>query len=460
MFSDFFQQIIGFLVVILLARKLSPDGYGFYNLILSTVTIFGVIAHFGMSTVVIRELSLKPKKSASFLKKFVIPFRFLSFIFSLCVFMIYNNYTSTIENHWIIYLMLMILNISLWDFSESIAFGHEVTRFSSILNVITSILWLTAILLVPEKMLNVHAVVIIYCFLHFIKAFSYLIIVTNNFIIGYNEQESHLGSKKFLKMSLPYVWLLILVTLSNQLPFQFLNLNSNHTEIGFYSVGFKLMIPISIAVGTGFKAVFPALTRLYSINKKEFQNKIKLAFDFIIIFGTLIAIITSTTSHYWIPFLFGENYIESITVFNFLIWFSVFSILDSLLSNGLSAAYKEQTLALIATIDVVIIIPFLYYASNYGANGLAIIKLILGAIFFLYHLIIFVRVLKVKIIDLNFMLLISFYLLSLLTCLLVSSIFLKLLFLSFFVLFVIMYKKTEISLLRNQIIKKIKNFTE
>lgn len=437
--SDVLQQLVGFFVVILLARKLSPDGFGLFNVIISISTIFAVFAQFGTTNVVIRELTLKPESAAALIRKIIIPIRLISFGLAIVAFVIYNYIDFTTENQWIIYVILIILNLSLWNFSESIAFGNEVTKYSSILNIIVSVCWLASIFFFPDELFTVENVILIYCILHFLKAFSYMIIVFKNYYLPkkYNIDKETIGFMSFFKMVLPYVWLLLIFTLANQLPFQLLNKNSGLGEVGYYAVGFKLMMPISIAVGTAFKAIFPSFTRMYANNKNDFEIKLKQGFNLIIVLGTLVSIGASLTSTYWLTLMFGDSYVAAIPVFNFLIWFSVLSILDTLLSNGLSSAYKEKTLAIIATIDVIIIIPLLYFASFYGAEGLAIIKLVSGILFLGFHLFVFIKVLKVKIYNKNLLVLFIFYFSTMLTSLFIDNFlyqFLLILVLTFFVL--------------------------
>lgn len=456
--SDVTQQVIGFIVVILLARKLSPDGYGLFNVIISIATIFGVVAQFGTSNVVIRELSLKPETTAAFIKKIIIPFRLASFVLAIIAFFVYNMIVVTTDNSWSVYVVLIILNLSLWNFSESIAFGHEVTKYSSILNIIVSAVWLISILVIPEKLLVLNTILLVYCLLHFVKGASYIVIIFKNFYApqAFKSQKATISYMHFFKMVLPYIWLLLIFTFSNQLPIQFLNTNSNLNEVGFYAVGFKLMVPISIAVGTAFKAVFPSFTRLFANNKFEFQSKLKLGFNIIIVFGTLIAIIASLSSEYWLPIVFGEEYGSAVIVFNFLIWFSIISILDSLLSNGLSSAYKEKVLAIIATIDIVIVLPLLYYASFYGAWGLALVKLLTGFVFLGYHLYVFVKVLKVNIFNKDLIVLFGFFFSAMGICLLIENGIYQLLSITILILFLVSLKNSPVMTTYNYVIQTIK----
>lgn len=456
--SDVTQQLIGFLVVILLARKLSVDDYGFFNVILSAGMIFSVFAQFGMSNVVTREISINPETTSSFIKKILIPFRLISFLISLLIFFGYNFFQGDYGNN-TIYIVLIILNLSLWNFSESIAFGHEITKYSSILNILFSLCWLFSVLIIPEKALNINTILLVYCILHALKGLTYGVIIYNIFYIQqqYKSQPTRINITHFFKMILPYFWLVLLGIFSLEMPIQFLNKNGNNSEVAYYVVGYKLMLPISIAVSTAFKAMFPMFTKLYSTNRNEFESKLKIGFKLVFILGTLLAIITSITSKYFITLIFGSDYYNSVIVFNFLIWFSIISILDTLLSNGLSSAFKEKIIALLATIDIIILLPLLYFASYYGAEAIALVKLISGILFLGYHLYVFKRVLLLNIISKSFLICISFYLTSMLVCLLISNETIQILISILIISALIIIRNSPISDIF-KLIKKIKIF--
>lgn len=416
--SDITQQIIGFVVIIILARKLSPEGYGQFNVILSVATIIAVFANFGMNPVIIREVSVNSKRTANLIKNIIIPIRSIVLILVVAVFLGYNKFIASPVYDWPLFILIIVLNLTLWDFSESIAFGHEVTKFSSILNIIFSITWLSIIFFIPDNYLNVKTVLVVYSLLHLTKAISYVFLIYKSFYFPtIKEIVEHSASRlKILKMSLPYVWLLGISTLGNQLPIQFLNSNSNLSEVGFYSVGNKLMVPIGIAVGTAFKTIFPFLTRLYASDKIDFLKKMKTGFNLILTFGTIIAVVLSLTSKYWLVLVFGTEYESSIVVFNFLVWYSIIAILDSLLSSGLSSSYKEKVLAILATLDIIIVIPLIYFGSFHGAHGLALAKLISGLFILAYHWVVFIKILKVEMKAKELLILMGLFILSLAIC--------------------------------------------
>ena len=57
--SEFFIKIIGFLYFVFLARSLSIDIFGRYNLVTSVVTIFSFLPDLGIGLVVVREIAKK-----------------------------------------------------------------------------------------------------------------------------------------------------------------------------------------------------------------------------------------------------------------------------------------------------------------------------------------------------------------------------------------------------------------
>ena len=86
--SNISTQIIGFFVMIFLAKKLSPEGFGHFNIILSIVAIFSVFANSGMNHVLTREVTLSPSSSKAIFF-LIVPIRIYSFLISTIALLIY-----------------------------------------------------------------------------------------------------------------------------------------------------------------------------------------------------------------------------------------------------------------------------------------------------------------------------------------------------------------------------------
>jgi O-antigen/teichoic acid export membrane protein len=428
--SNVIQQIFGFVVLILLTQKLSPKEFGHFNVIISLATIFAVISNLGMNQVLIREFAVASDRVGDILIK-VAPIRIFSFFFSIAIFILYyvvisGNRLDSLH----LFVIAIILNLTLWDISESVAFGNKVTKYSSVLAITFSSTWAISIYLFPEKFFSLKAILIVYCLLNFFKAAGYLWIVVKKFIASSHEriasESAVLERKEIIKMTIPYMWLFAVVTISNQFPVQFLNVNSGAAEVGFYSVGNKLMIPVMVAISTACSSIFPFLTELHKYNKEQFIKYIKDGFRFILTFGTLIVIILTLTSKYWIVRIFGQEYSQAVVVFNFLVWFGVIGTIDSLLSLALSSSYKQNTLAILASLDFLIFLPLIYFGSHHGAYGMSLARVFAGMIILAYHWIVFVKILNIRLSVKEITALYGFFLLALSISLFVSDDFIQL----------------------------------
>ncbi len=394
LFSDISVQGIGFIVMIVLAKRLSPEGYGQFNVVLSIVALFTVFSNSGMNIVLLREVTLF-QKSTKKIFSLIIPIRIVSFFFATIALLIYIQLKNYDDSSIYLFAIILVLNNSLWDISESIAFGHLVTKYSTIFNLIFSSSWLFVVIFLPENIFNIKIVVAIYSIILFLRGSAYLWTVFKKHV-KINNEAIKLTWKSIVFMSIPYIWLRSLGVFADQIPILMLNDNSGPAEVGYFSVGARLIIPITLAIGTGLRAMFPFLTQLFNKDIDLFRKRIIEGFNFIIVVGPLIATVLVLTSNYWIILFFGKGYANAIPVFNIMAWFGVLLSFDLLLSTGLSSTYNQKTLAIITTIDFIILFPIYYFGAKYGALGFATAKLIGTTIAVFYHLFVFKKVLGVK----------------------------------------------------------------
>lgn len=394
LFSNIAAQIIGFFVMMILAKKLNPEGYGQFNVILSIVALFSVFANSGMNLVLTREVTLYPK-STKVIFSLIAPIRIFSFLISTLALLIYIYIKDFSFNLIYLFSIILILSNNLWDLSQSIAFGHLVTKYTTILNLLFSSFWLFCVVVIPDFVYNIKTVIIIYTIILFMKGVSYLYVVYNKFVKS-NKELINLTRMSIFIMCIPYIWLRLLGALTDQVPILMLDSNSGSAEVGYFSLGARLIMPITLMINTGLSAMFPFITKLFKEDINLFRKRIIEGFNFILVIGTLIAVLLVLTSKYWITFLFGQEYLNSIPVFNAMAWFAVLFSFDMLLSTSLSSTYKQKTLAIITSIDFLIIFPIFYIGAKYGALGFANAKLIGTGIVVIYHVIIFNKVLKLN----------------------------------------------------------------
>lgn len=442
LFSDLSQAGINFFVFIILARKLSPEGFGQLNIVLAIFMLFTVFANnLGANHVITREITLRPESVKKLLSKLV-PLRIFSFIATTIAMIIYVLNTNNWDLSIVVFASILVFSNSVWDLSESVAFGMLVTKFTTIFNLIFSSIWLLSAFLIPCSVFNVKNVLLVYCSLFLLKSISYLVTIIKKYTLG--NFVSIISSRSIILMSLPYLFMRGLGSFVDQIPVLMLNSNSGSKEVGYFSVGLRLIIPITLTVSTALRAVFPFITRLYEKDKMVFEKKVIESFGFVFIWGTIMATILVNTSDFWIPFFFGKEYLFSVKAFNVLAWYGVGMCFDLLFSTILSSTYKQNTLAVITAIDFTILLPFLYFGSYYGALGLAIAKLISLLFILTYHIIVIKKVLKINIYNKQFFYSILFFLLMMGVSFLGGNLWMKIIFLVTVIFFYTLFEKSPL----------------
>jgi O-antigen/teichoic acid export membrane protein len=379
-----------------LARKLSPENYGSLNALMAIAALFSVFSiYFSANQLITKEITIKPKASKStfiiFAALRVISLLIVAFIGSV-IFILKGDY----EIHLLPAVIIITSAMVIWDLAESIAFGHFVTKITTTLNISGSLAWLIVVLTLPVQNLNLALVIYSYAAIYVLRSIVYLILVYRKFVVFNILEKTELNIKRIVFHSLPFLWMRLIATLSSEIPLLILNENSGATEGGYYSVGNRFVMPITLAVTTGMRTLFPFLTKLYYDDPIKFRKKLDTGFSYIFIAGAMIAFLLTTTTDIWLTLLFGEKFVLAAKPFNYLAWFGVVLSFDLLLSNVLVAANNQRLLAIITTIDILIVFPLLFYGSTFGAEGMAKFKLIGASLCVFYHILVTVYILKIQ----------------------------------------------------------------
>jgi len=392
-FSDFMGYGFGFLATILLARRLTPAGYGTYNVILAIAAIATIIANCGMTQVVTREIARRHEITGGVFHA-VVPIRILiSTLVVVGIVVYFLIFHGVSDNLIIVFTSIVTLAMTAWDLFESIAFGRHVMKYSAIINSAYTSLWFFLLWATPTPYYSIVNILILYSTLNVFKVIAYYLILAKRGFLAATEGAKTPGKKEIVKMSLPFLWLWGIGTFANQIPVIFLAKNSGDEQAGIFSIGARLIIPLMLLTGTATRAIFPNLSKMSVENSQKFQKVISDGMMLIIFFGSVGAAILSMSSSYFVPFVFGEAYRGSVAPFNFLVWYAVIYSVDVLLGTALSSSDRQNTLALLATVDTIVSLPILYYGSLRGANYLAVAKLVVELVLLSYHWIVIKRIL-------------------------------------------------------------------
>lgn len=237
---------------IILARKLAPDSYGLYALFLTYVTLFFTFSTFGLRRIVIRCIARDQDSSK---KYFVISLvlRFYGVILSSIGFIVYNKINPVFDDNYIVLMILAgVFLQSYWEGFQNVAFGMERMETTSYINVGMSFILLLTYLCMDSSLITVKLIIGIYIINFFAKDCLYLFSLFKQRLIKgvyrYEKSEFRLLQKNMLTDSMPYYILNIFSLVSTQLPILFLNSNSSITEVSYFNIANKLLLPMTLFI--------------------------------------------------------------------------------------------------------------------------------------------------------------------------------------------------------------------
>lgn len=384
--SNAFTQFLLIFTSIRIARSLDPLLFGTYNLLQLHISIFVVIASFGLRNIIIRSIA----RDKSIVKKiFLISMviravGFLLSIFLFCsFFFLYGSYDILL----FILVIQCILSTVIFDVLESIAFGLEKMEFSGIINLLSTLFWLLTILLIPKNQISLHLIFGLLVFFNSVKTIIYFLsIYKANYIKGFSEQNiGRVEVVSFLKECFPYYYLGLFTLLSNQIPLLFLQYRSGVEQIGYFNIANKVLMPINLVLTTALAAIFPNLSRLFVANYPQFIKNVKLIFILIALFSITGAFGVTLFRQEVIHLMYGEKYVSSSLVLGYQCWYIAIYSCVCLIGTILGAINKQKQLSYMSIVCTVIQVPILWYGSKYGAQYLSAAFLVATSITFIIH---------------------------------------------------------------------------
>lgn len=423
LFSNAFSTGIGFFTFVFLARKLSPDGYGEFSTLIAAVTLFSTLANNIVSgTVVNREIVTQPGSGKDLVKK-AIYLRALGFLIASIALIIYQYFIGKNEGLILIYVIVLLLANIAWELFEQIAFGFFVTKITTLLKISLSIIWLVAVVITPLEYSTVILFFSLYSIITLISSICYWLFDIK--LLSKKDEKSNVSTKQLIGMSMPYLWMRILGAFGDQVPILLLSGYSGTAQVAYYSVGYKFVLPITLMINTGISAIFPYLTKLYREDIELFKEKVGIGLASILILGSTAAAFLTATSSYWLIWILGKGYTSSVEAFNYQVWFAVCLGFDLILSMVFSSSYRQNVLAIITMVDIVILLPIMFFALPYGAKGVAIAKLVGVIISIFYHIIVAVFFLKIKLNNSMFILSCCYFLILINISMFIAQIWVK-----------------------------------
>jgi O-antigen/teichoic acid export membrane protein len=328
--SEVFSKGISALAMILLVRKLSPEGFGIYSLAITLTYYFVGFLHSGFYTIGMREVSKFPDYAPNYVKNIFILkiiFGIVSYaLLSAIIFLL--DKPPEVKSAYLLaglFLFILVFHID-WVFR-----GLEKMEFPAIGSILQGIALLVFIYLFVHSK-NDYKIAIWGYLLSWLILVTFLNVI---FIKKYGIFKFDIDLKtlkEILKLSLPISVASVLIVIYANVNIMVLNIYKGDYETGIYSAMIRLMNVLLLPNGILQMAFFPELSRSVLEGNFNATQRKYLLVDFIVAFFLVFGVFGYSGKA--IELIFGPKYL----VGELVLRISLVSCILSYFSASLTAA--------------------------------------------------------------------------------------------------------------------------
>lgn len=319
-----------FIVGVFVARYLGPDQYGMMNYVISIVSLFSIVAAFGLDNIEIRELAKnnKPKElllGTSFY--FRIALSVITYLLVIICLIITKADRET-------FILVLIYALSIVFSSFNVIRNYFTSIVQNKYIVMTEIARSVIGASIKLGLLLLHASLI-----WFIVALVFdAILIAGGYFTSYQKKIGYFSQWRFdnsvaryyIKEAFPLMLSGASVIIYQRIDQIMIRNMIDNASLGYFSVAlrfseFLMFIPMVIS-----QTVTPLLVKEYQENRDHYMIQKQRFLDIIVWFSVLLAVSTSLLSYWLVTLTFGEKYSLAIPILQIL----AFKVIGSALSNA------------------------------------------------------------------------------------------------------------------------------
>jgi O-antigen/teichoic acid export membrane protein len=410
------SKIISYLNVILIAKTGSVN-LGLLNLGFSIISFVTIISLLGLNNGVLRYVSYylgkKDKKEVKSIIRSAlnisIPIGFIMFIviFISSKFISINFFNKPELVPILKIFSIMIPLIIFIEIISGVFLSFKKIEYNVIIrDIIEKIIKLILILLFIYLGFNLNWVASTYLLSSLLTVILFFYILKKKkFYLFNNKIKSTFRGKELLIYSIPLIFSSLLTLLQKWADIFILGIYRTTSEIGVYSISMSTAALLSIFPTAIMSLFIPLVTNLYSKKKYKETKKLSIIISkWIYILNLPFIFILIIFSEELLKFVFGLEYIDGKGALIFLVLSYLLLSITHVYGGNLLMIKRTKTLLLLVVITTIVnlILNFLLI-PRYGINGAAFSTLISSAIYLMLISTIGYKLLKLKLINKDFL---------------------------------------------------------
>lgn len=377
---------------IIVARALSPSGYGIFSVALTVAQTMWIVTDFGISLYAVREVAKAPNPEKQ--HEIAKDFQSLRFILAMFIFgwMVISLFVLRIEAKWTTPVILSGIFILIYSLYPDWYF-RAIERFRglAIANAVSSVIYVSAVFIFVRDPEDIS----IACALW---ACSFLPSTAILFIWTSREKGSLISIQHFtrifdilshLRETKYFLYSAIFSNIYISMPIYLLTWLASETEVGFFSSSYRLYIYISSILLPVSQVFYPLLSKAYpEATLDEFKGKQ----NYFLRMGLILILPASLVSVMFgkeiIVFLYGQQFETGAWTMSYFSLPMIFSTIRLTLANPIAASGQQKYLAYASFASALVSTLIGYLAILDSGLAGAVLMVIVGEIVFVTILVI------------------------------------------------------------------------
>lgn len=392
-FGESGSRILSFLTTILLIRVFSVEDYGYISIATAIYGYAVLLSVHWLNPFGIKKIS--SGENADFVTRLT-SIRFILALFALIIIIVITlllDSKSDLQNL-VFYFSLSLIPSAFfldWYFQakenlKPVALGKLIIASTYFLFCVVALYFKKSVVLVGLAFLFANMICALYLGIDYLKQ---------------NKIMYALSIRKWstiLKESLPLSLATVLSQLNVNLPILLIGIFLGAYDAGIFSAAYKLIFFLLMLDRFYYSIFFPAFTRIYNSSKELTEVFFNTTLRITMILLIFVAMLCLIFAEPLITLIFGVEYINSAFVFKLLIFYFVFTIMNSVFSFSLIAIGEERYYLRVIVISLISNAILLFSLINiYGVVGAAL-SIVLVEFFIMISMIIrFKRFFELKI---------------------------------------------------------------
>jgi O-antigen/teichoic acid export membrane protein len=367
---EFIVRLFGFFAVAYLARTLGKSGFGIINIGLGILSYAMILSIGGLNLLGVRKVAAKKEAINKLALRIISARLFLSaimfIVFTVILYFLFDGINFSVSIIYLVYMFPAVLLVE-WYFQGrqrmgSIAAGKAFGMAAYLLMIVILVQSAEDIIFTPIAWTIGAAVN---------GAFLLMMIESND--RPKLKELKNLKIIELLKESFPLAGASIIAQVVIMFPVIFIGLSIGDADAGVYSAAYKIIILILVLDRVFNALFFPKIVNHINYMPEKVGDIFRSVLKIICFVSTSFGLIALLLGEPLMLFVFGEEYISAVPIFQVLIGFFILTLVNSVFTYTLIGKHKERVYTTALSIGAILFFVFgISLTIYFGTIGMAI----------------------------------------------------------------------------------------